>query len=443
MLNEIYHQLMIMSAVASGLYLILKLLSILTLRYFSASWHYYTNIMIYSFFLIPYHKLFLWFSLHFKYPLDHRLTLSPITSLSRLNPFGSVDDIPFIDRTAMIPSIILDFLPYLMILGIVIFITVILIQNYRLNRRILESCRLTDNRQILEVFATCKQKMGISKKIPVYISLYPSTPFLYGIFKPRVVLPDIHFTQEELQHIFIHELTHWKRHDTWLKLLMVFVHALHWFNPFAYMARRDIDHYSELSCDERVVKSMNHQERKQYCELMLGVLWNVTDYKVKLFSAFSDKRNLERRINMVLKNKDPMQKKRMNIFAGIISLLIMILGTVTAYAASNTIQDYSDAGAHFKISSKKISWLDMIEHASDSTVSVDALFGGSDEKYVIENDVIIYSKIYNSFEETKKIGDESFPVTYNGYTGYVSAKSAYRIGNTDKFIFNCVGKIRY
>lgn len=53
------------------------------------------------------------------------------------------------------------------------------------------------------------------------------------------------------------------------------------------------------------------------------------------------------------------------------------------------------------------------------------------------------AKSITPLKKQKKIGDESFPVTYNGYTGYVSAKSGYRIENTDKFIFNYVGKIRY
>jgi len=49
MLINIYDQLFIMSVVAAGLYLILKLLSAVTLRYFTAAWHYYTNIAMYMF----------------------------------------------------------------------------------------------------------------------------------------------------------------------------------------------------------------------------------------------------------------------------------------------------------------------------------------------------------------------------------------------------------
>ena len=60
--------------------------------------------------------------------------------------------------------------------------------------------------------------------------------------------------------------------------------------PISLYARRDIDRFFEQSCDESVVKSMNNQERRRYCELILNVLWNVTDQNTQLFSAFSDKR---------------------------------------------------------------------------------------------------------------------------------------------------------
>ena len=57
MLIVIYNRLFIMSVVFGILYLALKILSSITLKFFKVSWHYYTYISIYLFLVLPYHKL--------------------------------------------------------------------------------------------------------------------------------------------------------------------------------------------------------------------------------------------------------------------------------------------------------------------------------------------------------------------------------------------------
>jgi len=330
MLINIYTQLLIMSAVAGGLYLVLKLLGVLTYKYFIAAWHYYSNLMIYSFFLVPYYKIVSLF----------HLDLGP-TPIMKLNQptvivYPASNDVARLHAESY-TAVFLDFVPYILIAGTLIFIAVILIQGYGLERRIFSTCRITAEEQTLGMLFKCKQEMGITRKIPVYISSYISSPFVYGSFKPRIVLPDIEFTSEELRYVFLHELTHWKRHDLWFKGLMLFINALHWFNPLAYLARHDIDRFCELSCDESVTRSMNFQEKRGYCELILSVLWNAADQKTHLSSmhAFSNKRkHLERRISMILKKESSKNKKWVLAAAIILTLFVASVGSVAAYAAS-------------------------------------------------------------------------------------------------------------
>ena len=153
------------------------------------------------------------------------------------------------------------------------------------------------------------------------------------------------FTKEELQHIFRHELTHWKRHDTWLKFFMLFINSVQWFNPLAYLIRREIDYYCELSCDERVVNSMNAEEKRRYCELMLSILWNAANQNVNLISAFSDKRKLlERRMEMILRNNRLKKNRWVRISAIAMALALTIVGSVTVYANSYTNKPVTIAG---------------------------------------------------------------------------------------------------
>ncbi|MFP3467973.1 M56 family metallopeptidase, partial [Leifsonia sp. SIMBA_070] len=70
-----------------------------------------------------------------------------------------------------------------------IFLAVITFQNNAFHRRISQLCEQADDPIIMNELAVCQQKLGMKKEIPVYLSPYSSTPFLYGVGKPRIVLP--------------------------------------------------------------------------------------------------------------------------------------------------------------------------------------------------------------------------------------------------------------
>jgi len=70
--------------------------------------------------------------------------------------------------------------------------------------------------------------------ISVVISPKATTPMIIGFIKPIIVLPDMDFSRCQLNMILAHELVHFKRKDTWLKLVILIANAAHWFNPAAY-----------------------------------------------------------------------------------------------------------------------------------------------------------------------------------------------------------------
>lgn len=99
------------------------------------------------------------------------------------------------------------------------------------------------------------------------------SPMLTGLLKPAIVLPvSVLQHPEKLSFIFRHELTHYKRKDIWFKWLFQLVECVHFFNPLAYLLRRQVERCCELSCDEAVVKDMTFQERKAYGATLLDVL---------------------------------------------------------------------------------------------------------------------------------------------------------------------------
>ena len=69
----------------------------------------------------------------------------------------------------------------------------------------------------------------------VYESDRIGTPFLLGIFDPRIYLP-VGLPQEQRAYVLAHELVHLKRRDYLVKTLAWLAVSLHWFNPLVWLA---------------------------------------------------------------------------------------------------------------------------------------------------------------------------------------------------------------
>lgn len=98
------------------------------------------------------------------------------------------------------------------------------------------------------------------------------SPIMTGFLRPRILIPDINYTEKELEIIIKHEMTHYKRRDMWYKLLLLAANAMHWFNPFVYIMVKCADRDIEYSCDDIVVKGEDTEFRKLYSKVILKTI---------------------------------------------------------------------------------------------------------------------------------------------------------------------------
>lgn len=96
------------------------------------------------------------------------------------------------------------------------------------------------------------------------------TPFVLGIFRPRIYIP-AGLTAEEKSHIIRHEQTHICRFDHIVKPFAFFVLSIHWFNPLVWIAFLLMSTDMELSCDEKVIKEMGSEIKKVYSASLLSL----------------------------------------------------------------------------------------------------------------------------------------------------------------------------
>jgi beta-lactamase regulating signal transducer with metallopeptidase domain len=82
-------------------------------------------------------------------------------------------------------------------------------------------------------------------------------PAVLGFADPVVALPraqGAQLTDEELEHVVLHELAHVRRRDDWAALVEWVLVGLMWVNPAAHWARRSLALSREMACDEWVVR---------------------------------------------------------------------------------------------------------------------------------------------------------------------------------------------
>ena len=115
-----------------------------------------------------------------------------------------------------------------------------------------------------------KRRVALACKTPdgCYSGACVAVPFTLGVVRPRIYMPD-HVQGAARQAVLLHEQTHIRRHDTLTKPLFYAVACLHWFNPLAWLAFRELSHDMEAACDEAAVRGRSLPERSAYCASLL------------------------------------------------------------------------------------------------------------------------------------------------------------------------------
>ena len=114
-------------------------------------------------------------------------------------------------------------------------------------------------------FIMLKIKLKDAVKIErnVYESDKVSSPFVFGLFVPKIYLPEV-LGNTEREYILMHERTH-IRHGDWIgKMLGTVIVAIHWFNPFVWLSYALYEQDLEMSCDESTVSKMTSELKQAY-----------------------------------------------------------------------------------------------------------------------------------------------------------------------------------
>lgn len=124
---------------------------------------------------------------------------------------------------------------------------------------------------IFSLFSYIRLSIKLKESVELAEGIYRcdgiATPFIIGVFKPKIVLPSS-IDAEQAKYVTAHEKAHLKRFDHLQKLLGYVLLTIHWFNPICWIAYKLFCADIELACDEKVIKEFDTDDKKQYSKTL-------------------------------------------------------------------------------------------------------------------------------------------------------------------------------
>lgn len=204
----------------------------------------------------------------------------------------------------------------------------VIIKHLKTRRALTALSESTYNEDILRAYNEVSERIGIHRRIDVRTSCELSSPLMFGIIKPVVVIPYKDFSYSELVMIMSHELMHYRHKDLLIKFISSISVCIHWFNPVAYLLSKSLNSACELCCDESVLGMLELKDKKEYGRLIISVIESSLDKRLSYTTAMaSTESGIKRRLRKIA------QFSRPSMAMQIVSVMLVVSVFVTSLTA--------------------------------------------------------------------------------------------------------------
>ena len=150
------------------------------------------------------------------------------------------------------------------------------------------------------LYVTTKRELrdAVCLRENIYLSGKVTSPALYGIFRPRIILPLGWESKDDLSLILAHEKAHARHGDNLWRVIAFVTAAIHWFNPLTWMFLRIALSDMELYCDERLLKHLDVDGKKAYAHALVNGAQNI--HEQALFASAFGGAKIRVRIDRIL-----------------------------------------------------------------------------------------------------------------------------------------------
>lgn len=150
-------------------------------------------------------------------------------------------------------------------------------------------------REVYELYDKCCKELGV-KPLPLWIVNKSMSPGIAFFGEPVLLVPlSLCNDESRLRFALLHELTHKKRGDHYMTLLLNILRAVYWFDPVVHLAFSELRADMESACDSDVLAYIGHEHKRGYLTVILDMFSYDTE-PILGMSQIRSKRMAKRRM---------------------------------------------------------------------------------------------------------------------------------------------------
>lgn len=206
-----------------------------------------------------------------------------------------------------------------------------------------------------------KVRTAVQLKENIRICDCISTPFILGIFRPRIYLPSS-INNADTDFVLMHEKAHLKRKDHFWKFFGFLLLAVYWFNPILWVAYILFCKDIELACDEKVLRQAGTEIKKPYSNALINC--SVSEKTISACPIAFGEVGVKERIKGILHYKKP------KFWIILTAVTVCVIAGVCLL--TNPISKHNLNGSNFSVS--KYYYTSVIDLDKANRISVDYIY---------------------------------------------------------------------
>ena len=262
------------------------------------------------------------------------------------------------------------------------FLICSLVRYCRRRSVILRNCEPEEDDGQLAELDRLRREARIHRRVRI-LNCHDVSPISMGVFRPVIILPR-RMRGNVPVTLLRHELAHIRNLDVPMNLVLTMVKAIHWFNPAAYLLKKEFAKVCEILCDDEAVRGLGPSGNFEYAELLVSELRHSIPDSAWVHSLSKDTKEVQERI-MNIMNRRKLGRIRKCI--GAVAL------TVSLFACSLTALAYED-----------VQKLNADEEALVTSVSMRT----ADEVNVFEGEVLLSESVPDESDTVAILYEEQF-----------------------------------
>ena len=126
-------------------------------------------------------------------------------------------------------------------------------------------------KEAYELYDMCCKELCV-KPLPLWIVNKSMSPGIAFFGEPVLLVPiSLCGDESRLRFALLHELTHKKRGDHYMTLLLNILRAVYWFDPVVHFAFSELRSDMESACDSDVLAYIGHEKKRGYLTVILDM----------------------------------------------------------------------------------------------------------------------------------------------------------------------------